>query len=563
MPKPKTHAKRPAYSYARWSTLEQTAGDSLRRQSDPLESICAEFGWALQSKTYKDAGVRSFDGTNWKTGDLSVFLASLRAGELEPNPVLILEDLDRLSRAKIMESVDVARKILEAGCDIYSVLEKKLYTREALNDPMGLMGLIWRFHLAHEESKKKSERELKRWQKNHQQAKDGVVFSKICPGWLRVVDRRKEGKQTVGGRFEAIPERVAVVKQIFKWCIEGQGTQQIMRRLVREGVPTFGEGKRAGGWSQKTLWQILRDRRVLGVLNTKGWGAVKKAGEIIEGYYPAIISEKTFTAAQDAMLSRKNKTGRRSDYVFLFSGLVKYPEHNCNMVMVSKQSNRKTKSGTKLHEYRYLTSYLGWKGEKPYVAVSLEIFERQILSWLNELKPSDVVRREEDGEGVDVLRARLTFLERRIKEVSDLLTKANANLPSVFQQLANMEVQKTELSAEIEERQRESGRPGIKETQSLLQLLGSKTGAELIELRQQARQRLLLLIDHIDVEVYQRETGQAVSVVVALRSGATHHITYVVYAGRVVQGTDTARTTDGKARYQFSELDLPKSKKAK
>ena len=59
-----------------------------------------------QSANRPQCGVSAFRGKNRKKGDLSVFLAALEAGELEPNPVLILEDLDRLSRDKIMSSVD-------------------------------------------------------------------------------------------------------------------------------------------------------------------------------------------------------------------------------------------------------------------------------------------------------------------------------------------------------------------------------------------------------------------------------------------------------------------------
>lgn len=487
-----TAAKRPAYSYLRFSTLEQSKGDSRRRQSERPEGVCEQFGWALQDRTYKDCGVSALRGKNRKKGDLSVFLAALEAGELEENPVLILEDLDRLSRDKIMPSMDCARKILETGCDIFSIIERKLYTRAQLDDPMGLMSLIWRFYLAHEESKKKADRSRENWAEKHKQAAEkGTVFSKICPGWLKVVDQNVAGGRRTGGRFVQVPERVAVVKNLFKWCVEGQGLQQIMRRLEREKVPPF-----RSGWAQKYIWEILRDRRVLGDLPTTLYGDEKKPGKTIIGYYPAVIDQKTFDAAQDCIKSRKGKTGRRGDFINLFTGLVRYAEHDCTMVMFNKP--KRNKSG--VHPYRYLASYLGWKGLKPYVAVRYERFEEFVLGWLYDLA-GDLIPREPADETVAGLKARRKFLEDRIKEVAAQLSAVGAVVPAIVNQLAEMEAEKTKLTADIEEREQRETRPPLDETKALLAMLKTTTGCELKELRQQIRQRLLLHIGRIDVSV--------------------------------------------------------------
>ena len=511
-----TADKRPAYSYLRFSTLEQKKGDSHRRQSERPEGVCQQFGWQLQDRTYKDCGSSAYRGKNRKKGDLSVFLAALEGGELAENPVLILEDLDRLSRDKIMPSMDCARKILECGCDIYSIIERKLYTRTHLDDPMGLMGLIWRFYLAREESEKKADRSRQNWAEKHKQAAEkGTVFTKICPGWLKVVDQKGVGGRRTGGRFVEVPERVAVVKNLFKWCIEGQGLQQIMRRLEAAQVPPF-----RSGWAQKYIWEILRDRRVLGDLPTTSYGDEKKPGQTIAGYYPAIIDQRTYDAAQDAIKSRKGKSGRRGDFINLFTGLVKYPEHECNMVFLSKP--KRNKSG--LHQYRYLVSYLGWKGRKPYVAIRYDRFEAFVLGWLYDLA-GDLMPHEPADETVAALRVRRKFLEGRIKEVAAQLSSVSAVIPAIVNQLAEMETEKSKLTAEIEASDQKGTRPPLDETKALLGLLKTTTCDALKELRQQIRQRLLLHVEGIDVSV--RTNGWAY-LTIRLASGLKRRVCYAL-----------------------------------
>ncbi len=487
-----TKTKRPAYSYLRFSTLEQEKGDSLRRQSEQPETICAKKGWALQDRTFRDCGVKSFHNQNLKKGKLGVFLAALKAGELEDNPVLILEDLDRLSRAKIKASMDVASDILEAGCDIYSVIEDRLYTHDSLNDPLALMGLVFRFHLAHEESEKKSFRARANWQDKHDLAAGGkAVVTRICPAWLKVVGGDYHKGELIGGRFELVAERVAVVKKLFQWCIAGQGTQVIVRRLIAEKVPAF-----RSGWAQKTIWQIWTDRRVLGDLPTQVYGEKKTKGETITGYYPPIIDQETFDRAHDAMLSRKRTSGRRGDFVNLFTGLVHYPAHNCTMVMFSKPSRRRNKT----FQYRYLASYLGWKGVKPRVAMRYDRFEHVVLTWLYDMA-GDLMPREPEPDGLPALRAKLKRLETSIAAVADQLEGDIARIPAIAKKVAEMNAKKNEIADELAQKQRQQTRPPLDETKALIDLLKNTTGPALKDLRTQIRQRLLLHIERIDVNV--------------------------------------------------------------
>lgn len=473
--------QRIAISYLRFSDQEQMEGDSQRRQTSEAERGCLQFGWVLNTTlSFRDLGVSAYRGRNRLKGNLSRFLALLEAGKVPQGAVLILEDFDRLSRDKIDDSYNLVREILRAGVDIFCTLNWKLYTRDSLNEPMSIMEMIWRFYLAHEESKKKSFRSKENWKAKHDDALKKIM-TRLCPAWLRVEDER----------FVEIPERVAVIKLIFGWCIAGMGIKRIGQRLIAEGVPAF-----RSNWGQKYIWQILNDRRVLGDHTTCQYGEEVTKAEVIKGYYHPVIEESTYWEAQNAQRGRKLRRGRPgAGFVNLFTGLVYYPAHGPEnkMVMVRKPSHG--------YDYRYLVSYAGFIGTQPTVTVPYEALEATVLKYLWEIQSEDVTVTE--GGEEDAIDTELRFVNGRIAELAGQLKLIGVNIPSVVQTLAELEKRKTTLEMAISERARTSVLPSARETQDLCQLLATTEGDELMALRERIKQRLLYTIQRIDVEVLQ------------------------------------------------------------
>jgi DNA invertase Pin-like site-specific DNA recombinase len=475
-------SKRTAYSYLRFSTPEQMNGDSQRRQIEGAERACVQFGWELSETSFRDLGVSSYRGDNRKKGDLSLFLRALQAGELEKDAVLILEDFDRLSRDKIMPSFDLVRRILEGGIDVFCVMTGRLYTVESLNEPMSILEMIWRFYLAHQESEKKAVRSRENWRAKRAKAHEEIMTS-ICPGWLRVVD----------GRFEPIPKRVKIVHDIFAWCIGGLGISRIAQRLNREKVPAA-----KGAWSQKTVFQILTDGRVLGRLPSNLYGEKVTPGQVISGYYPAVVDEATVNLAIASMQARKTASGRpaKGGFVNLFAGLVRYPEHDASMVLMTKPCRG--------HSYRYLVSMAGHRGHADGAAVPYDHAEATLLKYLKEIKPEDFLPKEKDDEEAR-MEAELAFVTRRIGELSDSLEQVGASVPAVVQKIADFERRKSQLTADLSKVKRRVT-PAAVDTAHLINLLGTTKGEELTGLREQIHQRLLLLLDRIDASITAQDS---------------------------------------------------------
>src|SRR3954470_4641161 len=97
-----------AYSYIRFSSAKQAAGDSLRRQVEGTEKVCKRHGWTLDdSLNLRDLGVSAFRGSNVREGALAAFLQAVKNRKVKPGSVLIVESLDRLSRNQVRPALQL------------------------------------------------------------------------------------------------------------------------------------------------------------------------------------------------------------------------------------------------------------------------------------------------------------------------------------------------------------------------------------------------------------------------------------------------------------------------
>src|SRR4051812_17590900 len=98
-----------AYSYLRFSTPEQQKGDSFRRQSSMAASYAAHHGLELDEHlTFHDLGRSAFRGQNLaEAGRLGDFLEAVRSGLVPSGSVLLVEQLDRISRQAARKALRV------------------------------------------------------------------------------------------------------------------------------------------------------------------------------------------------------------------------------------------------------------------------------------------------------------------------------------------------------------------------------------------------------------------------------------------------------------------------
>ncbi len=329
-----------AYSYLRFSTPDQSRGDSFRRQADKARKFAAQNDLELSEDSYQDLGVSAYRGRNIVEGQLGKFLEAVESGKIKRGSYLLVENLDRLSRDRLMPALNRFHSILEAGIKIATLNDGTVYTKDSINDLTGLIIPLVYMSRANEESVTKSERGRAAWgEKKRKAREDRKPITSEGPGWLKVE----------GDRFKVNRERAAVVRLIYQRAADGWGKNRIARQLNVDKVPTFGRGEK---WSPYTVRMLCANAATKGTYqphrNEHDESGRRKRvpdGAPIEGYFPRIIADGLFARAQQA---RPAPSGSKRTPLpqNMLTGLVRCSKCDAKMYMVNRGNRRRT--------YRYL-----------------------------------------------------------------------------------------------------------------------------------------------------------------------------------------------------------------
>lgn len=278
------------YSYSRFSNPEQERGDSLRRQTEAAKLHAARFGLPLDSElTLEDRGRSGWTGANVRKGALGQFLKAIDDELVEPGSVLIVENLDRVSRQDPWEALPIFQQIINAGVTIFTTADEREWSREEMRqNPYRIMESLMTMIRANDESANKSRRVRAAWERKRAKAAERPMTAK-GPAWLQL------DKQT--GQFQIIEERAEVVRRIYADALDGRGQHLIAETLNREGVPVFGRGRH---WHSTYITKLLNSPAVVGTFiphtqeHDSAGRRVRTAQESIAGYFPAIIDQEVY-----------------------------------------------------------------------------------------------------------------------------------------------------------------------------------------------------------------------------------------------------------------------------
>ncbi len=326
------------YSYSRFSAAKQAHGASTARQADYARKWANEHGLDLdESLSMRDEGLSAYHQKHVKSGALGIFLAAVTAGEIPPGSVLIVEGLDRLSRAEPLLAQAQLTQIINADITVVTASDGKQYNREKLKaNPMDLVYSLLVMIRAHEESETKSKRVGDAVRRKCIGWQDGTYRGRIVcgnpPSWIR----------WNGTAHELHPEMAPAIREVLLKFIEGYGAVRILQELADKGVRVTGEEQ---PWNISRL--CYRDPGIFA-----GNRVVKVAGEEfrLSGYYPALLTEEECARLQIAAANRKRApraAGGKSEYPGIFTGLGIATCGACGAAIVSQNHNRKsTKNGT-------------------------------------------------------------------------------------------------------------------------------------------------------------------------------------------------------------------------
>mgnify|MGYP000556563898 CR=1 FL=1 len=325
------------YSYLRFSSAKQAAGSSAARQADYARRWAAEHGMVLdESLSMRDEGLSAFHQKHIKSGALGVFLDAVTTGRIPSGSTLIVEGLDRLSRAEPILAQAQLAQIINAGINVVTASDGKQYNRESLKaNPMDLVYSLLVMIRAHEESDTKSKRvkqaihrACKAWE-----AGEKVIVGGICPSWVR----RTHSGRTYG--YELIPEVAAGLREAIRMYCEGYGPHRILADLKERGIGLTGDNC-AGNVDHllKKQPELFRGNRPVSVLGENF---------LLKGYYPALISEEEFARLSveiNARSQRTRRSGGKAVFPTLLSGGKIGTCGHCGGNLVSQNSVRNERS---------------------------------------------------------------------------------------------------------------------------------------------------------------------------------------------------------------------------
>lgn len=393
-----------AYSYLRFSSHGQADGDSVRRQTANPQEWCERNGVRLDSSlVFEDRARSAFKKHNRHREALTEFRQYVAEGRIRPGSFLIVENLDRLSREQERIAVELLLSIVNAGITVVQLMpEEQIFSPKNL-DMLGLMRAVIQMAQAHQESAKKANRLGEVWEQKRQTAAkgEGVLTSKV-PGWIDLKD----------GKMKLNAERAAIVRRIYKLCIQGYGGQATAKLFNSEKVPTLtGRGK----WHQSAVTYILRSRSVLGEhqpFTTHGTESRLPVGEPIRGYYPAVIDQKTFDAAQAALAVRVTPGRPPKKRTNIFRGL-----------LWDARGGGKIGVTTRTWEGKHTPVLVNCDctaGEKV-TSFPADIFERYVLALLREVDPRELLGESAAAEQVLALQGERDQLAKKIELTADAL----------------------------------------------------------------------------------------------------------------------------------------------
>lgn len=298
---------RDAYSYIRFSSYKQALGDSLRRQMEAAYEYAAENGLVLREDfTFRDLGVSAYDRTNVEKGALSLFLKAVEQGRIKKGSLLLVENLDRLTRQTTYKAVALLGQLVEAGITVVTLSDKVAYTADSLKDDRELFYSVMLLSRGHGESERKSGMIKSAYESRR--VKGSKIICNVAPGWL-VKDRAAQC-------WVLDPAKSDSVRRVYEAYLVGASAHAICQTANTEAWTVPSMRKESTGWHVSLVRRILKNNAVTGRY-------IERTEREHVDFFPRVISDADFARAQ-VLADTKATFPRRRDFsrFNVFQGLI-------------------------------------------------------------------------------------------------------------------------------------------------------------------------------------------------------------------------------------------------
>ncbi|MCK1686462.1 MULTISPECIES: recombinase family protein [unclassified Bradyrhizobium] len=315
----RTEALTKAYSYVRFSTPSQAAGASLQRQTDKAKKYALDHGLVLDTElNMTDLGVSAYRGKNAHTGALGGFLKAVEAGYVARGSYLLIENMDRLSRADIVTAQGLFLQLVGSGINLVTLTNEETYSAERFQrEPEAIFLVVLELIRANKESVRKGQlvgdAKARKKQRLAENGLEGKPYTRQTPAWLTWSDKE--------GRYKLIPERADIVREMFERMDKGDGLTRIARDLNQRGVATWarsGNQRTADHWRTSYIRKVLSSSAPIGTFtpHTTTHDEATRARRDepmapVENLFPAAVDADTYWRV-NRKLSTKAARGRNA-----------------------------------------------------------------------------------------------------------------------------------------------------------------------------------------------------------------------------------------------------------
>jgi DNA invertase Pin-like site-specific DNA recombinase len=439
-----------AYSYIRFSTPSQQEGASFQRQMEKASKFALEHGLTLDTElNMMDSGVSAYRGKNARTGALAGFLEAVHKGYVPEGSYLLVENIDRLSRDDFFEAQTLFQQLIVSGINIAVLSTGEVYSHERLKkQPYDIMYIVAEQIRANQESARKSQligdAKARKKKRLSEHGLEGKPYTRQTPAWITWSEENK--------RYELIPDRAAIVREMFERMAAGDGLTRIAWDLNQRAVPTWsrsGRQKTADHWRTSYIRKVLTSTAPIGTFtpHTTAHDETTRVRrdepmEPVENLFPPAVDAETYWAV-NRKLSTKAPRGRNAKQApkSIVSGIAFCANCGHSMTRVSKGG------------YVYLVcSRANMRAEGcRYLAVRYEAVDAALRSNVNRLikeaprgKSTTDIERE-----IEKLQANADAAEQMTFDLAELAAQERS--PAARRALRDMEQQLKDLQKQLRE----------------------------------------------------------------------------------------------------------------
>lgn len=526
------------YSYTRFSDPRQASGHSSERQAAYAARWAAERGLTLDdSLTLRDEGLSAYHQHHIKSGALGLFLVAVEAGRIPPGSVLVVEGLDRLSRAEPIQAQAQLAQIVNAGITVVTASDGREYSREHLKaNPMDLVYSLLVMIRAHEESDTKSKRVK-------------AAIRKQCEGWIAGTYRGiiRNGKDPSwlrwdGQAWQEIPERVEAVRLSLDMFRRGYGASRIVDEMERLRM-----GITSRGSASLQIYRLVRQHGLVGDREI----TVDGQTYILPGYYPPLLTRAQWAELQTLAQDRGRRKVKGS-VPHVLSGLRIAVCGYCGSAMIGQnmENRRRTADGRIPDAYRRMRCSAHVRSAVCPVKGSAACgpLERAITSYCSDMINLQALfvgdRAAAPREALGKHRTQLAAIDTQLERLTDAMLAASAEgVPATFARRArDLEAERDRIQAAIVAAEHELSnvaRSDLAGTDQMWRELAAGMEAQDYDARIRARQLVADTFERIVIYSHGLRPGQVdkgVMDVLLMAKGGSSRMLRIDQEGRWIAG---------------------------